>query len=152
MKYVFIGLGLLGIVLVSIALEPPAPATPIEAEPFTRGMVIVGSTTIPVDIANTYATQKQGLSGRTHLPEGTGMLFVFEREDLWSMWMKDMLFSIDIVWADGDGEVITIAHEVSPQTYPNSFAPSRPARYVLELPAGFARSHGIAEGTKLVVQ
>lgn len=152
MKYALIILGLLGIVLVSIALEPRTPAPTTEIQPLERGMVVIGTTTVAVDIANSYQTRKQGLSGRSGLPQGSGMLFIFDREDIWSMWMKDMLFPIDIIWADSEGEIITIAHEVSPQTYPNSFSPTRPARYVLELPAGFAREQGIAEGAQLVVQ
>ncbi|KKW06723.1 MAG: hypothetical protein UY42_C0026G0007 [Parcubacteria group bacterium GW2011_GWA2_49_16] len=41
---------------------------------------------------------------------------------------------------------------VSPDTYPQSFTPGEPARYALEIPAGFAQAHGIAEGDVLVRQ
>jgi uncharacterized protein len=152
MKYVFIGLGLFAIVLLSVALEPkkPAPSAPQQALP--RGTVVAGTTTIAVEVANTHQTRRQGLSGRTALPEGTGMLFAFEQEGEWGIWMKDMRFPIDIVWMDSAGRVLTVAHNVSPATYPNSFYPDAPARYVLELPAGYAAARGIAEGTELVVQ
>ncbi len=107
----------------------------------------IGNTTVAVEVADTEALREQGLSGRSDLPNGQGMLFVFESDDTFGIWMKDMLFPIDIVWADASGTVITIAKNVAPDTYPKVFYPSTPARYVVELPAGFAAAHGVAEGT-----
>jgi len=114
--------------------------------------VTIGSTTIAVEVADTEALRNQGLSGRSDLPGGTGMLFVFDTDGLWSFWMKDMLFPLDIIWADAQGRIVGIAHSVSPDTYPQSFTPGEPARYALEVPAGFAKEHGIAEGDVLVRQ
>ena len=111
----------------------------------------VGDTPLAVEVADTESLREQGLSGRDSLPEGQGMLFVFEQDGLWGIWMKDMRFPIDIVWADASGTVITIAPGIAPDTYPNSFYPTAPARYVLELPAGFAAAHDIAIGSKIVI-
>jgi hypothetical protein len=113
--------------------------------------IIINSIPVEVDVADTEALREQGLSGRLNLPEGQGMLFVFDEDGMWGIWMKDMQFSIDIVWADASGTVITIAPNIAPATYPNSFSPSAPARYVLELPAGFSAAHSIAEGDKIVL-
>ena len=112
----------------------------------------IGSTTVAVEVADTEGLREQGLSGRANLPEGQGMLFVFESDDTFGIWMKDMLFPIDIVWADVSGTVITVAKNVAPDTYPKVFYPSAPARYVVELPAGFAAAHGVAEGSVLKVR
>ena len=114
--------------------------------------VTIGSTKIAVDVADTETLRNQGLSGSSDLPGGTGMLFVFDTDGLWSFWMKDMLFPLDIIWADAQGRIVGIAHSVSPDTYPQSFTPGEPARYALEVPAGFAKAHGIAEGDVLVRQ
>lgn len=152
MKYLFIGLGLFAIVLLSVALEPKKPVPAVQPQTLPRGTVLAGSTTIAVEVADTHLSRRQGLSGRTTLPAGTGMLFAFEQEGDWGIWMKDMQFPIDIIWMDSAGAVITVAADVSPATYPNSFYPERPARYVLEVPAGYAAAHDIAEGSELVVQ
>lgn len=152
MKYVLMLLGFLTLLIVAIALEPQKFSPPATPEPATLGSVLIGSTTVAVEIADTYEARMQGLSGRSALPQGSGMLFVFEREGEWGIWMKDMQFSIDIIWADTDGRVVSVAHKVSPETYPNAFYPAKPARYVLEVPAGFAASRGIVEGVSLVVQ
>lgn len=81
------------------------------------------------------------------------MLFVFDKEDTWGIWMKDMQFAIDIIWADRTGTIITIARNVTPDTYPQAFYASEPrAIYVLEVPAGFTERQGIAEGAKFVLK
>ncbi len=106
--------------------------------------VSVGDAVVAVEVANTPQSRAQGLSGRASLQEGTGLLFDFFAAGEYGIWMKNMRFSIDIVWANDT--VVTVAHGISPSTYPQSFHPRAPARYVLELPAGYAAAHGIAEG------
>ena len=112
----------------------------------------VGQTIIAVEIADTEALRVQGLSGRDSLPQGSSMWFVFEEAGYHGIWMKDMRFAVDIIFADANGIITMIYHTVSPDTYPRVFYPKQPARYVLELPAGFAAANGIAEGSKVVVQ
>ncbi|MDO8575927.1 MAG: DUF192 domain-containing protein, partial [bacterium] len=75
-----------------------------------------------------------------------GMLFVSPEDGGHAFWMKDMLFPIDILWISADGRVVYMAENVSPDTYPQSFRPDAPARYVLELPAGYAGAHGVSVG------
>lgn len=111
--------------------------------------VRVGDTSVQVEVVEDVASQQRGLSGRSSLAEGSGMLFVFGREDTWAFWMKDMRFSIDIIWAASNGEIVHIERSVSPETYPKSFAPPVPARYVLEVPAGFSERHALQRGMRL---
>lgn len=125
------------------------PHTP--AQPMGKTRIVVGSATLLVDIADTDEERIQGLSGRESLPEGEGLLFLFDTADSWGIWMKDMQFPIDILWADAEGRISTIAADISPATYPEVFLPSAPAQYVLELPAGYAAKAGIAEGDKIVL-
>ena len=66
------------------------------------------------------------------------------------MWMKDMQFPIDILWLDAEYKIVFIKHVSTPETYPESFYSDVPARYVLELPAGFAREHDFKIGDKLM--
>ncbi len=124
-----------------------------EAPEGVRTTIRVGEETIMAEVADTPALQTQGLSGRTSLKEGEGMIFIFEEEGVHGMWMKDMLFSIDIIWAGTNGTVITIEENVSPDTYPEAFYADTPtALYVLEVPAGFVSRTGVAVGDKIVVQ
>ena len=87
-------------------------------------------------VSDDFEKRVLGLSNRTNLPEGIdGMLFIFPKSDTHGIWMKDMNFNIDILWLDDNFNVVDQRLNVSPDTYPESFTPSAPALYVLELPA-----------------
>ena len=72
--------------------------------------------------------------------------FVFPKDGIYAFWMKDMLFSIDILWLSARGSVVYMAQNVSPDTYPQSFQPEMLARYVLELPAGYVKEYNVVVG------
>jgi uncharacterized membrane protein (UPF0127 family) len=125
---------------------------PIANPKLPTATLAIGSVSIAAELATTPDEQAQGLSGRMSLADGTGMFFVFDHADKWGIWMKDMRFPIDILWADENGMIVTIEHDVPPSSYPDSFYPTAPASYVLEVPAGFAETHGIAIGQQIVVK
>lgn len=102
--------------------------------------VRLGDKTFEVTVVNTPETRARGLSGSGPLAANEGMLFVFERDGAHAIWMKDMRFSIDIVWISRFGSVVHVERNVHPNTYPKSFASPKPARYVLEIPAGAGRA------------
>lgn len=60
------------------------------------------------------------------------MLFVFPEAGLHRFWMKDMNFPIDIYWLGKNYEVVDVAKNVPPESYPKTFSPKSPANYVLE--------------------
>jgi len=103
----------------------------------------IATSTLTVEVASTAVEREQGLSGRTSLAQGTGMLFIFDTPGSYGFWMKDMQFSLDIIFMDTSKQVIQVDSNLSPQTYPEAFYPTRPALYVLEVPAGFAAAHSI---------
>lgn len=106
----------------------------------------IGSTTISADLALSEDEQERGLGQRTFLGENKGMLFVFDEPSYPAIWMKDMLFPIDIVWLDKDFKIVTIKSNISPNTYPKAYSPDLPSKYVLEVNAGFMDAHGISVG------
>jgi hypothetical protein len=109
----------------------------------------IGGTPVVIELADSEAERERGLSGRRELRPGFGMLFVFEEETRPSFWMKDMRFSIDIIWISADGRVVDIDAGVLPESYPQTFTPDSPVRYVLEVPAGFSEAEGITIGSRL---
>ncbi len=108
--------------------------------------IAIGAERIEVLIADTPEERVLGLSGRKMLEGREGMLFVFPEEGYYAFWMKDMRFSIDILWLSSDGEVVYITERASPESYPARFVSERPARYVLELPAGYVSARGVMLG------
>ncbi|MDO8489971.1 MAG: DUF192 domain-containing protein [bacterium] len=99
-----------------------------------------------VDVMNTDETREQGLSGRESLPDGTGMLFVFDQPDRYGFWMKDMKFAIDMLWLDEQGKVVFSVPNAQPSSYPAVFTPPSVSAYVVELPAGEVKKAGIGKG------
>lgn len=108
--------------------------------------VKIGETVINVQVASTDQEREQGLSGKESLADGQGLLFIFENEGYYGFWMKDMNFSIDIAWLDKNKKIIYIADNVSPASYPDTFYPTSPSLYVLEVPAGFLEKMKIEIG------
>ena len=101
-----------------------------------------------LEIADSPAERAQGLSGR-EVPQDYGLLFIFPEVGTPGFWMKDMLVPIDIVWLAEDFTIVGIAADVAPSTYPKTFEPPVPVRYVLEVAAGESVRKGWSVGTKL---
>jgi hypothetical protein len=53
---------------------------------------------LQVEIARTEKERARGLMRRRSLPDGKGMLFVFERDQILSFWMKDTLIPLSIAF------------------------------------------------------
>lgn len=105
---------------------------------------------ISLIVVDTVEERELGLGGRDSLPENTAMLFVFEEPNIYEFWMKDMKFAIDIIWLDRNFNIVSIAPNVAPETYPDeTFAPNAPSLYVLETNAGFAQKNDLKVGQKL---
>jgi len=98
------------------------------------------------DLADSIFEQQKGLSIFDTLPPATGMFFIFDKDDQYGIWMKDMKFAIDIIWIDSEGRIVDIVENATPESYPKIFTSKKPAPYVLEVASGFVRQRGISTG------
>jgi uncharacterized membrane protein (UPF0127 family) len=101
-----------------------------------------------VEIADSDASRAKGLMMRTFLPQGQGMLFVWPEEAPRTMWMKDTFISLDMIFIDAQGNIVGIVTDAAPHDL-SPLGTDRPARYVLEVPAGDAKRLGLAVGQSL---
>lgn len=108
--------------------------------------VTIAEAIFAVDVADTPASREQGLSGRPRLADNEGMLFIFPESFVPAFWMKDMNFALDMIWIDGDRRVVDITEDALPESFPESFRPSEPVKYVLEINAHGAAENGIKIG------
>lgn len=109
-----------------------------------------GDASVTVELALTHEEQARGLMYRTELAEDAGMLFVFDDEAERTFWMSNTPISLDIIYVKGDSSIVSIAAHTTP--YSEKTIPSRgPARYVLEVPAGWAGRHGVKAGDRLTL-
>jgi uncharacterized membrane protein (UPF0127 family) len=88
----------------------------------------------------------EGLAGQKTVEKP--MLFVFDRPEVRSMWMKGMLVPIDIVWADEHGNIVKVYSNVQPVLGPK-YSSIKPAKYAIECAAGDAARLGLAEGSHI---
>lgn len=101
-----------------------------------------------VEVVDNDADRAKGLMFRKSLPEGTGMLFDFQREQEVSFWMQNTYVPLDMIFIRGDGRIWRIAENTTPLS--TDLVPSRgPVRGVLEVIAGTARKLGIAPGDRV---
>lgn len=142
-----IGNLLLGILYSSIAavILTAAMLAVSSAKPH-QSMVLLGGEEIVVVKADTPALHEQGLSGREKLGHNEGMLFVFTEPQPYGFWMKDMHFSIDIIWFDENHRIVDVWENATPQSYPKVFTPRTSAQFVIEVPAGFFSGHNLKIG------
>jgi uncharacterized membrane protein (UPF0127 family) len=113
--------------------------------------IIIGSTTVQASVADSMPERIKGLSNTPYLPEGVVKLFAFGTLGEHSIWMKDMKYAIDIIWVSKEGSIVHIKENVSPETFPESFASPKPAWYVIEANAGFVASTSLKVGDEVVV-
>jgi uncharacterized membrane protein (UPF0127 family) len=104
---------------------------------------------IRTEIARTEDERAQGLMGRKTLPDGEGMLFVFERDQILSFWMKNTLVPLSIAFISSEGRILEI-RDMRPQDL-TPIQSSRSARYALEVPQGWFVRAGIAAGDYLLL-
>ena len=105
---------------------------------------------IRAERADTPQTRAEGLMYRESLAENRGMLFVFEATEgdgLPCMWMRNTLIPLSVAFIDAQGRILNI-EEMQPQTDEARCA-ARPARYALEMNAGWFAKRGIAAGAQL---
>ncbi len=105
--------------------------------------------TLYAQTAQTEAEREQGLSGKTCMPADQAMLFEFDKEGYYPFWAKDMKFPIDIVWVSASKQVTDLQRTVTPQSYPQTYTNSKPAKYVIEMVAGEAYNYKLVPGAQL---
>jgi uncharacterized membrane protein (UPF0127 family) len=106
------------------------------------------------EVASTNEERSEGLSGRASMDDDAGMLFDFGQTRTATLFMRGMLFPLDMVWMTGDGRVVGIDAGVQPMpSVPEGdlplYSPDVPVRYALELNAGTAARLGIDDGDVL---
>lgn len=115
-------------------------------------VVLPNGTVIGVEVAQSDAQRIAGLSGRAGLPSGRGMLFLHDESAIQSYWMKDMAFSIDIIWIDGD-EIVGFVEEAAPEEPPLTiYSSSLPVDKVLEVSSGFVAQNDLKIGDILDIE
>jgi len=119
--------------------------------PFPKSnSICIGENCFDLELAETFAEHSQGLMFRENLPLNSGMLFIFEKEDDYSFWMKNTIITLDIIWIN-ENKIVFIKRSAQPCINDpcESFSPNIPAKYVLEINGGLSEELGIIEGNEV---
>lgn len=129
------------------------PVTP--TQPYTGPLITLpDGYSVRIEVAADDDTRAQGLMFRDRVPPGTGMLFLFAQSGEYPFWMKNTIVPLDMIWIDDQRRVVHVEANVPPcKADPcPSYPPHARANYVLELGAGEAARHRVANGSTLTFQ
>ena len=102
-----------------------------------------------VELAETPAQMTQGLMFRTSLAPDAGMLFDYRQPTPATMWMRNTLIPLDMLFVDAQGRIVNIHERAVPQS-DDVIAAAEPVRAVIELNGGTAARLGIEPGDQVV--
>ena len=143
-------------VLLVLGLLTTGPLGPVRAQvaSFERAELVIetaagGRHRFQVELALTPEQHAQGLMFRRELAEDAGMLFLYRRTGFVSMWMKNTLIPLDMVFIEVDGRIAYVAERTVPQSLA-SIAPGEPVKAVLELNGGTVARLGIRPGDRVI--
>ena len=125
-----------------LACLPAALRAQLPAVQLSTGMHLIRA-----EVADNNASRTQGLMHRKSMPQGSGMVFIFEDLALHCMWMKNTLIPLSVAFIDQSGAIVNIA-DMQPHSE-QSHCATRPARYALEMNKGWFAERGIKPGAKL---
>lgn len=147
-KYI---IGIIGFVLILVLIIVTRDSSCLPERFKEHKVTIPDGTVLKTSLSDTMIERSKGLSICDTLSDSQAMLFVFNRSDTHSFWMKGMHFPIDIFWLDEHKQIVFIHENAQPKEYQQgiSYTPDLPARYVLETVAGFAKEHQMSIGNQL---
>ncbi len=134
--------------LVAVMLVAVAPA--MAAAEIERVVIetSAGERVFKVEVVREDAERNRGLMYRKRLARDAGMLFDYDPPQDVAFWMKNTYVSLDIIFIDVTGKIITIAAKTKPLSLDR--IPSHgEARGVLEIKGGMAETLGIKVGDRV---
>ncbi len=132
---------------------PPASAQ-VRIETFERAELTIETAggqrhRFEVELALSRAQHTQGLMYRRDLAADAGMLFLYERAGMHSMWMRNTLIPLDMLFIARDGRIVHIAQRTVPGSL-DTISSEGPVKAVLEVNGGTAARLGLQPGDRVL--
>lgn len=141
-----------GVAVALLLLVAAFPAAALES--FQKSKLTVetaggGKFRFDVELALTPGQQAQGLMYRRTMAADAGMLFIYDRVQPASFWMKNTLIPLDMLFIAADGRIVNIHERAVPESL-DSVNSDGPVKAILELNGGMAARLGIRPGDRVV--
>ena len=104
-----------------------------------------GSKMTHLKLAGTDLEKSRGLMGVEKLPADTGMIFMYEADQVMRFWMKDTPLDLDIAFVQADG-VIAEIRTMKAEDLTEVASQSSHIRFCIEMPAGWYASSQVKVG------
>jgi len=104
---------------------------------------------LDIELADDEVSRVKGLMYRQKMEEDQGMLFIMENNEPQSFWMLNTYISLDIIYVGADKKIVSIQRNTTPKST-DPVPSGAPAKYVLEVLAGYADRHELQVGDRLV--
>ena len=108
------------------------------------------NTVLEVEIADTKKTRRRGLMFRKKLESNKGMLFIFTNEKKASIWMKNTLISLDIIFISKNKLVTEFINKATPYSE-DVYTSKEKIKYILEINSGMIEELDINIGDKIKI-
>ena len=133
---------MLALVALTFAVTAPAAAAELATTTLT-----IGTHKLTAEVATTPEQRQTGLMNRFSLKPDHGMLFVFERSEPLSFWMRNTFIALSIAFISADGTILNI-EDMQPQTDDPHWSKGA-ALYTLEMKKGWFAERGIVAGNRV---
>jgi len=137
--------------VLAIALVAPSAAAQLQS--FERDQLVIesesGAHRFEVELAVSPEQRAQGLMFRERMAADAGMLFLYSADQPISMWMKNTLIPLDMVFVAADGRIVHVAERAVPGSMA-TISSGQPARAVIELNGGTAARLKIKPGDRVL--
>jgi len=107
-----------------------------------------GTKIFSVQIADTSKVKEKGLMFVKKMPDNHGMLFTYDTERITNMWMKNTYISLDMLFINGNKEIVKIVKNTIPHSE-EIISSSSKVRYILEINGGMSDKLNIKIGDKV---
>ena len=118
------------------------------------GKVCFKNNCFEVELGKTPEQKAKGLMFRQNLAENKGMLFIYEKEGIYSFFMKNVQIPLDIIWINKDNKIVFIKENFLPceQEPCEKISSPEKAKYVLEINAGISQKMDFEIGDKMDIE
>lgn len=154
---ILIPIGIATVIIGIVGILSIPSDSKLESVEFPRGTIKIDGVPLQVQVADTEPRRIRGLMFQDELPYDQGMIFVFDEPGLYSLWMLNMQFALDMIWFDENGKVVYVEKNVPPCKTPletmtcQSIIPEGNSLYILEVTAGFIDKYHITKESKLEI-
>ena len=113
--------------------------------------VKINNSTLKLEVARSEQKREEGLMNIKKMQDNSGMIFIFEDEQIRTFWMKNTYISIDIIFLDKDLKIVKIFENTKPLQTSEIYSSDYPSQFVIEANSGWVEKHNLKVSDKLEI-